>query len=250
MITIYQSPCYNFSLLSLFYTHIHVLIWGHRVWGGFTWNQLLTPVSRNIKIVQIVGYEGSPRCQLEYLTNVAKIMFLTYLYKWIWYAVIKVKGNSFCHRPWRETLIMRDDAILCYLDPSIFQLLFPWLDHRGIAYLCLSQPMAGISSHSHSHEVKSNVDNPHVRQMHVFGLQEAARQPTQTQGNMQTPHRSAHGDSNLEATSPTVAPPYKQEFNITLYSDFKIKVKAKTGDAPLGHLIARRFQPPASVFLC
>lgn len=75
---------------------------------------------------------------------------------------------------------MRDDAILCYLDPSIFQPLFPWLGHRGIAYLSLSQPMAGIGSHSHSHEVKSN--NPPVPQMHVFGLQEAARQLTQTQG--------------------------------------------------------------------
>lgn len=76
---------------------------------------------------------------------------------------------------------MRDDAILCYLDPSIFQPLSPWLGHRGIAYLSLSQPMAGIGSHSHSHEVKSNVDNPPVPQMHVFGL-EAARPPTRTQG--------------------------------------------------------------------
>lgn len=95
----------------------------------------------------------------------------------------KSKRKIPCCRPWREAaLVMRDDAILCYLDPSIFQPLFLWLGHRGIAYLSLSQPMAGIGSHSHSHEVKSNVDNPPVPQMHVFGPQEAARQPTWTQG--------------------------------------------------------------------
>lgn len=129
----------------------------------------------------------------------------------------KSKRKIPCCRPWREAaLVMRDDAILCYLDPSIFQPLFLWLGHRGIAYLSLSQPMAGIGSHSHSHEVKSNWTIHLSPKCMSLDHKKQPDSPHGHRGNVLTPHRSTPGDSNLE------------EFNITLYYDFTIKVKAKT----------------------
>lgn len=109
------------------------------------------------------------------------------------------KEYSFYHHLWtKAVLVTRDDVILCYLDPSIFHLLSLGWVTGGIAYLSLSQPMAGLDSHSHSH-LRSNQSShfTYPPNASIFGLREEPREHRRTQGEQESSPQNSPWGGNI-----------------------------------------------------